>query len=53
MLLAVPAHNTSRTCPRCAHVAKENLKIQARLACMSCGYENHGDVVGVINVTGR
>jgi hypothetical protein len=49
MLLAVPAYNTSRTCPCCRHVAKENRKTQARFACVSCGYENHADVVGAIN----
>ncbi|TCK32515.1 putative transposase [Paraburkholderia sp. BL8N3] len=53
MLLAVPAHNTSRTCPCCAHVAKENRKTQARFACVSCGYENHADVVGAINILER
>lgn len=46
MLLAVPAHNTSRTCPCCAHVAKENRGTQARFACVLCGYQNHADVVG-------
>jgi len=53
MLLAVPAHNTSRTCPCCAHVAKENRKTQVRFACVSCGYENHADVVGAINILER
>ncbi|WMY10973.1 RNA-guided endonuclease InsQ/TnpB family protein [Paraburkholderia phenoliruptrix] len=53
MLLPVPAHNTSRTCPCCAHVAKENRKTQARFACVSCGYENHADVVGAINILER
>ena len=53
MLLAVPAHNTSRTCPCCGHVAKENRKTQARFACLSCGYENHADVVGAINILER
>jgi putative transposase len=53
MLLAVPAHNTSRTCPCCGHVAKENRKTQARFLCVSCGYENHADVVGAINILER
>lgn len=53
MLLAVPAHNTSRTCPCCAHVAKENRKTQARFACVSCGYKNHADIVGAINILER
>jgi len=53
MLLAVPARNTSRMCPCCANVAKENRKTQARFACVSCGYENHADVVGAINILER
>ncbi|WP_168787370.1 RNA-guided endonuclease InsQ/TnpB family protein [Paraburkholderia aromaticivorans] len=53
LLLAVPAHNTSRTCPCCAHVARENRKTQARFACVSCGYGNHADVVGAINILER
>ena len=53
MLLAVPAYNTSRTCPCCGHVAKENRKTQARFACVACGYENHADVVAAINILER
>lgn len=53
ILLVVPAHNTSRTCPRCHHVSKENRRTQARFLCVDCGYENHADVVGAINVLER
>lgn len=53
MLLAVPAYNTSRTCPFCGHVAKENRKTQARFACVACGYENHADVVAAMNILER
>ena len=53
MLLAVPPHNTSRTCPCCGHVSKDNRTTQAKFACVSCGYENHADVVGAINVLER
>jgi len=53
MLLAVPPHNTSRTCPCCAHVSKENRLTQAKFLCIECGYENHADVVGAINVLER
>lgn len=52
-LIAVPPHNTSRSCPSCGHVAKENRKTQARFVCASCEYENHADVVGAINVLER
>ena len=53
MLLAVPPHNTSRTCPACGHIAKENRQTQAQFLCVDCGYENHADVVGAINILAR
>jgi len=52
-LLAVPPHNTSRTCPRCKHVSKDNRKTQEQFLCVDCGYENNADVVGAINVLER
>ena len=52
-VLAVPARNTSRTCPACGHVSAENRLTQARFACVECGYENHADLVGAINVLAR
>jgi putative transposase len=53
MLLAVPPHNTSRTCPCCGHISKDNRQTQAKFLCVDCGYENHADVVGAINVLER
>jgi putative transposase len=52
-VLVVPPRNTSRTCPCCGHVSAENRQTQARFACVACGYENHADVVGAINILGR
>jgi putative transposase len=52
-VLAVPPHNTSRTCPVCGHVSADNRQTQARFACVECGYENHADLVGAINVLNR
>jgi putative transposase len=52
-LLAVPPHNTSRTCPCCGHVSKDNRLTQAKFLCVDCGYENNADVVGAINVLAR
>jgi putative transposase len=49
-LVAVPPHNTSRTCPCCGHVAAANRPTQARFRCRECGFEGHADVVGAINV---
>jgi putative transposase len=37
VLLAVPAQNTSRTCPYCGHVAKENRKTQANSSVSNAG----------------
>jgi putative transposase len=53
MLLAVPPHHTSQTCPCCGHVSKDNRQTQAQFLCLDCGYENHADVVGAINVLER
>ena len=53
ILLAVPAHNTSRACPCCGHVSQDNRQTQAKFVCVDCGYENHADVVGAINILAR
>jgi putative transposase len=53
LLLAVPPQHTSQTCPACGHVSKENRQTQAKFLCIDCGYENHADVVGAINVLER
>lgn len=52
-LVTVPPHNTSRTCPACGHVAAANRPTQARFCCVECGYEEHADRVGAINVLHR
>lgn len=49
-LIAVPPHYTSQTCPCCGHTAKENRQTQARFACVACGFVEHADLVGAINV---
>ena len=49
----MPPQYTSQTCPCCGHVSAENRTTQARFACVECGYENHADVVGAINVLER
>ena len=49
-LIAVPPQNTSRTCPACGHVSKDNRQTQARFKCVECGFEENADVVGAINV---
>ena len=52
-VLAVPARNTSRTCPACGHVSADNRQTQALFACVECGYENNADLVGAINILSR
>ena len=55
ILIAVPAHNSSRTCLKsdCGHISAENRKTQAKFKCEKCGYENNADVVGAINILER
>jgi len=53
ILLTVPAHHTSQTCPCCGHVAQENRQTQAKFLCVDCGYAENADVVGAINVLER
>lgn len=53
LLLAVPAHHTSQTCPGCGHVAPENQRTQQQFQCVACGHTAHADVVGAINVLER
>ena len=52
-VLAVPARNTSRTCPACGHVSADNRQTQAQFLCVECGYENNADLVGAINILER
>jgi putative transposase len=49
-LVAVPPHNTSRTCPVCCHVASDNRKTQSEFCCVECGFAENADVVGAINI---
>ncbi|MEX1384916.1 transposase, partial [Hydrogenibacillus schlegelii] len=41
---------TSRTCPRCGHCAKEN-RNGIRFRCRKCGYRGHADAVGAWNIS--
>jgi putative transposase len=51
--VAVPAANTSRTCPCCGHISADNRKTQALFACVRCGHEANADHVGAVNVLER
>lgn len=48
----VPARNTSRTCPNCGHVDKENRKGE-EFKCVKCGFTGHADHVAAINIYNR
>lgn len=49
-LIAVDPRNTSRTCPQCGHVARENRVTQAEFRCIGCGHAAHADVNAAINI---
>lgn len=51
LVIAVDPAYTSQTCPRCAHVSRENRVNGGEVFdCVSCGYQGHADVVGATNV---
>ena len=54
-LIPVDPRNTSRTCPRkdCGHVAEENRPTQEKFQCVRCGYTDHADRVGALNIAIR
>lgn len=49
-LVKVPPQNTSRTCPVCGLISKENRKTQSLFRCVSCGLKENADFVGAINI---
>jgi putative transposase len=49
-VIAVDPRNTSRRCPECGHIAKENRPIQEKFHCTACGHTAHADTVGAVNV---
>ena len=53
ILVAVPPHNTSRECPECGHTEAANRKTQGQFRCLECGFSEHADRVGAINVLAR
>jgi putative transposase len=46
----IPPHYTSQTCPACAHVDAQNRRRQSEFVCVECGFREHADLVGSINV---
>ena len=52
-LVVVPPENTSRTCPKCGFVSADNRKAQDIFECVKCGFKEHADLVGAINILRR
>jgi putative transposase len=52
-VVVIDARNTSRTCPRCGHIAKANRPNQATFACRRCGLAGPADQVAAVNIRDR
>jgi putative transposase len=51
-LVAVNPRDTSRTCPHCGSVARENRRGE-NFRCISCNYSADADHVGALNVLAK
>jgi putative transposase len=51
-LVLVDPKNTSRECPKCHHIDKENRKTQSECICIICCYKDNADFVASINILG-
>lgn len=49
----VDPRNTSRTCPACGHVAKENRPDQSHFLCVSCGLAGLPDYFAAVEISRR
>ena len=50
IFLQINPKNTSRTCPKCGHISKDNRKTQAVFCCKSCGYTANADENAAKNI---
>ncbi len=50
VLKKVSEKYTSRTCPACGDRKRENRVKRGSFKCSNCGYKNHPDVIGAINI---
>jgi putative transposase len=53
LVIKVNPKFTSQTCPQCGCIDALNRLTQAEFCCIKCGYENHADIVGAINILAR
>lgn len=51
-VVEVPPFYTSQTCPACGHIHKDN-RLGEKFLCIRCGYADHADVVGAVNILQR
>ena len=49
-VIAVPAMNTSRKCPSCGRVSKDNRKTQSVFLCVKCGFAANADYTASLNI---
>lgn len=49
-LVLVNPKNTSRKCPECGYISKENRKTQAIFRCLECGYKKNADFNAARNI---
>jgi len=50
LLKKVSERYTSRTCPICGDKNKKNRAKRGTFSCSKCGYKNHPDIIGAINI---
>ena len=50
VVVVVPTQYTSKTCPECGHVHKDNLKSQSGFKCIRCLYTANADHAGARNI---
>lgn len=49
-LFIIDPNNTSRRCPNCLHIDKENRKTQKLFKCLRCNFSENADYVAAINI---
>jgi len=52
-VVTVDPRNTSRECPACGCIAKQNRPSQSQFRCTSCGLLGHADVIAGCNIAAR
>jgi IS605 OrfB family transposase len=52
-MVFVDPRNTSRTCPSCRHISKENRPTRDEFRCESCGFAGAADYIAAMNIAFR